>query len=366
MNGSHPTSALQAVVSTYRKAPVTISLFASYFVSQIASKLWLDYRLFLALPGGPLPKNVFGWALHYFALFPLSLSSSWTSTRLVRAFLPKTGSGGKEDGDQLTTAAKLPRRNGANPLTAGTIPHRQLDQLHHDVEEDGVSVEVAIKEAREAVEHVQSVLRKEAESQLSHLRIGSSFVEKDSIALFAVSHTLVTGGQGVSRSTRSAWFPSSLSRRFLSSMKGELVHIHRCPNPTETEQAAGAEEGFRLGLGLDGSLHMTLHSDDAALVVEKGWGELHPLAGFPSYTGFWIGWPAWLTRLTGDSSRRSARWWSSSSVPATTDAKVVKAIGLPPTYCLVYSPRDVEEAKIVGEIVGAAMAFAVGSRPSSH
>lgn len=362
MEGSQSSSALQSVVSTYRKAPIAISLFASYFVSQIVSRLWLDYRLFVALPGGPLPKNVFGWAVHYFALSPLSLHSSWTNSRLVRAFLPRTPAEGQGKG-RLSTGARLPRRQGLSPLTAGTIPHRQLDQFHHDDPNDAAAAtETAIQQAREAVEHIQSELSREAEAQPSHLRIGSSLVEKDSIALFAVSHTLVTGSDGVSRSTRSAQFPSPLSRRFLSSMKAEFVHIHRIPPSTQAEQTPEAGEDF----GMDGSLHVTLHPDDAALVVEKGWGELHPLAGFPSYTGFWVGWPAWLTRLTGGSKTRSARWWSASSVPTAGDAKVTKALGLPPTYCLIYSPRDMEEAKVVKDIVDAATGFAIGARPSSR
>lgn len=67
---------------------MTFSLFASYLASHLISKLWLDYRLFVALPGGPLPKNILGWSIHYFVLSPLSLHSSWTSAKLVRAFLP--------------------------------------------------------------------------------------------------------------------------------------------------------------------------------------------------------------------------------------------------------------------------------------
>lgn len=39
--------------------------------------------------------------------------------------------------------------------------------------------------------------------------------------------------------------------------KGEIVHLH----------------------GSDGSMHLTLHPDDAKVVLDAGWGERHPLAG---------------------------------------------------------------------------------------
>uniref|UniRef100_V5E6I5 Uncharacterized protein n=1 Tax=Kalmanozyma brasiliensis (strain GHG001) TaxID=1365824 RepID=V5E6I5_KALBG len=68
MDTVRSSSAVQAVLSTYRKAPVTLSIFASYFISRIVSGLWLDYRLFVALPGGPLPKNILGWSIHYFQM----------------------------------------------------------------------------------------------------------------------------------------------------------------------------------------------------------------------------------------------------------------------------------------------------------
>ncbi|SPO32302.1 uncharacterized protein UTRI_02859 [Ustilago trichophora] len=352
MAASHASSAIDAIVTTYRKAPVTLSLFASYFVSQLVSKLWLDYRLFVALPGGPLPKNIFGWAVHYFALSPLSLHRSWTSGKLTRAFLPKLGA---SDPDKLSTGVTLSKRPGSAPLTAGTIPHRQLDQFSSEVQADLTEQEHAsepeesLKQAQEAISHLLAALQKEAEAQPSHVRLGPSIIESHSTALFAVSHTLVTGSDNVSRSTRSAQFPSALSRRFLSSLRGEFVHVH-CS--TASEGGVSSE---------DGSLHMTLSPDDAALVVEQGWGELHPLAGFPSYSGFWFGWPAWMTQLR-PSRTRSARWWTSSSVPTAKDGKVSKALGLSPTYCLVYSPRNMEEAKVVQDIIGAATLFAIGTR----
>ncbi|CBQ71083.1 conserved hypothetical protein [Sporisorium reilianum SRZ2] len=348
MAATRSTSAVQSIVSTYRKAPVTLSIFASYFVSRIVSSLWIDYRLFVSLPGGPLPKNVLGWSLHYFVLSPLSLSGAWTRSKLVRRFYPTTSREGK-----LSTGAALPARRGPAPVTAGIIPHRQLTRFSS--ESDDVERPETRKQAHEAIQHILNTLQHRADAQPSHLRIGSSTIEAHSTALFAISHTLVTGSDQVSRSTRSALFPSSLSRRFLSSVRGEFVHIH-CQATSEAGETAWLE---------DGSLHMTLHPDDAALVVERGWGELHSLAGFPSYSGFWLGWPAWLVRLRPEGCT-SARWWTRSSMPTEPNARVGKAVGLPPTYCLVYSPRNLDEAQVVLDIVQAATAFAIGSRSTSR
>lgn len=364
MASSASASAMEAIASTYRKAPVTLSIFASYFVSRIASKLWLDYRLFISLPGGPLPKNIVGWAVHFFVLSPLSLHGAWTSSKLVRSFFPNSSRSGN---GHLSTGVGLPQRHGPGPLTAGTIPHRQLDQFttesndttiaDQDASTDAASASRSKQEAQKAIQHILTSFQRAADAQPSHLRLGASMIETHSTGLFAVSHTLVTGSENVSRSTRSAQFPCSLSRRFLSSIRGEFVHIH-CSTTAGTvaEQAEWSQ---------DGSLHMTLHPDDAALLVEQGWGELHSLAGFPSYSGYWFGWPAWLTRLHSSTSR-SARWWTSSSMPTDENAKVVKAMGLPPSYCLVYSPRNMDEAKIVMDIIEAATAFAIGPHAKSR
>jgi hypothetical protein len=70
---------------------------------------------------------------------------------------------------------------------------------------------------------------------------------------------------------------------------GEIAHIHR-----------------------DGSLHVVLAPADAAQAVDKGWGELHPLAG------------------------RTAR--------------------LPATYVLLYSPRNPNEVAVVERLLDAAAA----------
>ena len=65
----------------------------------------------------------------------------------------------------------------------------------------------------------------------------------------------------------------------------------------------------------DGSMHMILSPSDACLAIERGWGELHGLAGH--------------------------------------------AFDLPPTYTLVYAPRDAGEAATVMRILNAAIAYMI-------
>ena len=68
----------------------------------------------------------------------------------------------------------------------------------------------------------------------------------------------------------------------------------------------------------DGSMHMILSPTDAITVLETGWGERHPLAGdYPN---------------------------------------------MPLTYVFVYSPRTIEEADVIRQILEAAASYATGAR----
>lgn len=67
----------------------------------------------------------------------------------------------------------------------------------------------------------------------------------------------------------------------------------------------------------DGSLHVELHPEDAKVVIDKGWGERHPLA---------IGWRTFL----------------------------------PEGYMLLYAPRTAQEVEVLMKIVGAGMGWATG------
>lgn len=68
-------------------------------------------------------------------------------------------------------------------------------------------------------------------------------------------------------------------------------------------------------------MHLNLHPDDAKIVLEKGWGERHPLAK-----------GGWMTQY------------------------------VPRTFVMVYAPRDRGELEVVGRIVEAAGFWVSGER----
>ncbi|SPO36713.1 uncharacterized protein PSFLO_02184 [Pseudozyma flocculosa] len=279
--------------AVYDTSPLLVSSLVALLVANLASTGYRDYRLYISLGGGgPLPHNLFGWLVHSLVLQPLALARFWRTSS--RHYLPLADGGGRG-----YLKGQLGSRRGGRPKTAGVAPHRQVDQL------DETGSEEALK----------AHLRQLAANHPSHLLISSSRIEPSSTALFSLTHTLVTRSDAPSRSTRSAAFPSDLSRLFLSSLPGaEFCHVHAPPD------APGKQ---------DGSLHLVLSPEDADEVIGKGWGELHGLAGCPAYTGFWI---------------------------------VQRKVGLPPTYTLIYAPRDDDEVEAVKRIINASVAFATGLR----
>lgn len=308
------------LASIYSRAPVTCSLLLSSAVTSCLTAAYFDYRTYLSLGGGgPLPRNIFGWAIHACILRPISLGRYWTTKP---RYLPPAGK--KRQGH--LDAEQLPQRRGPRPKTEGVAPHRQVEQLG-----DGVQAQAVLT----YFEHL-------AASHPSHVLSARSQLEPGSAGLFSLTHSLVTQSSGPSRSTRSAAFPSDLSRLLLSSLKGgEFAHLH----PT------------------DGSMHMVLHPHDAQLAVERGWAELHALAGCPGYTGFWIGWPAWIAELVDGNDALSRRWWHSLAGWTSEDRTrriVNKKLGLPPTYVMVYAPRDAEDMDCIKALLRASALFATG------
>ncbi|KAH0558582.1 hypothetical protein GP486_004761 [Trichoglossum hirsutum] len=153
-------------------------------------------------------------------------------------------------------AAKLPKRAGVRPKVTGIAPHRQITQK-------GTLANFA--------ELSQSV-RALAAAHATRLALGTSCFEKHGTGLFSLNPVNRT-------------------------CNGEICHAH----PS------------------DGSLHLTLHPADARVVLEKCWGERHPLAR-----------GGWCTRF------------------------------VPSGFVMVYAPRDAEELKVVMEIIRAAVWWVSG------
>ena len=71
----------------------------------------------------------------------------------------------------------------------------------------------------------------------------------------------------------------------------------------------------------DGSMHMILSPGDAVAAVEAGWAELHGLAG--------------------------------------------RAVGLPPTYMMVYAPQSEQDVLIASRLLAASIACMIGAPAAS-
>lgn len=137
-------------------------------------------------------------------------------------------------------------------MVRGIAPHRQLDQK--------IST-VLFGVLRASIQELGA-------GNARRLRNGTSCLEKHGPGLFAVS-------------------PVNRTRH----CSGEIMHAH----PS------------------DGSMHLTMHPADAALVLSQAWGERHPLSS-----------GGWLARF------------------------------VPPGFVMVYAPRNEEEVEIVMGIVKAA------------
>ena len=155
----------------------------------------------------------------------------------------------------------LPKRQSPRPAVRGIAPHRQMNQ----------------KSSPQVFSILSAKIKGLASAPQNQLGIGTSCFEQHSTGLFSLSPAFPTCG-------------------------GEVCHAHAS----------------------DGSMHMTLHPSDAAVVLARGWGERHPLAR-----------GGWLSRF------------------------------VPLNFIMVYAPRDPAEVDIVMKTVFAACNW-VGGRQLSQ
>jgi hypothetical protein len=144
----------------------------------------------------------------------------------------------------------LPYRDGPRPTVAGIAPQRQVDQ--HG--------------PRDCHLALRKILKSHGHKHSETIGIGTSCFEKHGLGLFARLPVNKT-------------------------CRGEICHVHSS----------------------DHSMHMNLHPDDVKEVLEKGWGQRHPLA-----CNGWLHMP------------------------------------VPEQFIMVYSPRTMEEVEAVCRIIEAA------------
>ncbi|PKS10468.1 hypothetical protein jhhlp_002219 [Lomentospora prolificans] len=183
------------------------------------------------------------------------LEVSWFRLWSLRdLFTPPTTNSTVTPPSGILKKQPLPHRAGPRPGVAGVIPQRQLDQRGPDDIYMGL---------RQLVENL-------AAAHPTRLAADRSCFEKHSLGLFA-RHPIN------------------------ETCQGEILHIHSS----------------------DRSMHMNLHPEDIKVVLEKGWGQRHPLAK-----------KAWFGPLP-----------------------------VPETFVLIYAPRDEEELRIACRIIEAAVWF---------
>ena len=154
--------------------------------------------------------------------------------------------------------SKLSKRHGARPTVRGIAPHRQINQ----------------KIDASTFASLRAAVVELADDPQNRLRAGTSCLEKYGPGLFALEPFNRT-----------------------SHCNAELCHAH----PS------------------DGSLHVVLHPADVRLVLQRGWGERHPLSS-----------GGWLTRF------------------------------IPEGFTMVYAPRNEQEVEVVQAIVKAAVWWVAG------
>ncbi|KAF4974998.1 hypothetical protein FZEAL_8163 [Fusarium zealandicum] len=183
----------------------------------------LDYRGYIDLgPGGP-PHNIAGW-LFQLVLRPITKEPFHTSCYNAKA-IAQAGPNGNA---AFLSQDDVPSRSSPRPLVGSwTAPSRQLtDQADEKIN------------AR-----YQKFLVSLASASPSQLKMATSKAERHGPALCVASEN-----------------PSHPVARWT---EGEIAHMH----------------------ATDGSMHLNLTPKDARLVLERGWGQRHPLSGRALYIG---------------------------------------------------------------------------------
>ena len=191
---------------------------AAILLLRLCSIVYDDYHAFLALGPGGTPSTFPGY-LRVSCLRLFALKNPLVPPPLIAKIQPALG-----------YLLRLPHRCGPRPTVAGIAPQRQTDQ----------KPEIHLHQA------MRRALNSLADSHPSIISKGNSCFEKHGLALFLSEdrepHAPNIGSTHLNETCQKT---------------GEFCHLH----------------------GTDTSMHLTLHPQDAALVISHGWGERHPLAG---------------------------------------------------------------------------------------
>ena len=230
---------------------VLIVLFIS-LLSSLYFLILLDYRLFLSIGPGGTPSTPAGYIkitlLHLIARSKTNVLIPPPNCPRNLRFRP-----------YFKSLEVLPRRNKSRPRTAGLAPQRQITQ----------------KGSLQDVYNLATALRELVGKNPATIQEGRSCFEKHSIGLF-LTPSLADYDLFNVHNNNNQPLTSSPSPSLTSSHSMLVQRNPTCGIPPEIAHMHDSE----------GSLHLTLHPRDAAIVIERGWGERHPLAGRWLLEGF--------------------------------------------------------------------------------
>jgi hypothetical protein len=221
----------------------------------LCRKVVEDYRAYIALGPGGTPSTPRGYVKICF----LRLFARWD------VFTPpKSPIDSISFGNYFAGLKSLPQRQGPRPKITGIAPQRQKTQIGSKAD----------------IEALHDAMRGLVDVNRGLISSGVSCFEHHNLGLF-----LETAGN-----------------KTLKKPSPDTPERHCNPTCGTPPEIAHAHK-------IDGSLHLTLHPADVKAVIERGWGQRHPLAG----RGPWV----------------------------------------PSGFVIVYAPRNPEERKTVMEIIRA-------------
>ncbi|PYI08570.1 hypothetical protein BO78DRAFT_58458 [Aspergillus sclerotiicarbonarius CBS 121057] len=247
-----------------------------------------DYHAFLALGPGGTPSTPTGYLrICFFRL--VTIRDPFHPPSLPPSLLPQQG---------LLLSSTLPYRPGPRPTVVGIAPQRQMTQ----------------KGSLAMYETLATEIQRLVSQHPDTLYEGTSCFEKHSTGMFCTGPsftssppTTTTSTTTVHTNTKTRDRDRDIDRDISSTI---LTHNHQWRHRrTCNGEVCHAHPS-------DGSLHLTLHPADVKLVIERGWGQRHPLT-------------------------RESWWWCYLRT-------------VPTGFMMLYAPRNREELETVLEIIRAA------------
>ena len=213
-------------IPSYFPTPLLVPLLIGPLLLRLYLSIIADYHLFLSLGPGGTPQTPVGY-VRICLLRLIARRDVFTPPRPITSYPYHP---------YFRSSQLLAQRQSERPKVAGLAPQRQTTQ----------------KGTPEDVQKLSAAMKALANYNSDFVQTGVSCFEKHSLALF-MSQDLANVSTVVDKKNRRC----EVRRNTTCGKPPEIAHMH----------------------GSEGSLHLTLHPVDAAVVIKRGWGERHPLSG---------------------------------------------------------------------------------------